>query len=66
MQQLDNLNIYHFLNGNRYIFTDSQMSYLTMMSIRIYYMRQLLKDTGSFYLHCDPTMSHYLRKFFWI
>ena len=61
MQHLDNLNIYRFLNENRHIFTDSQMSYLTMMSIRIYYMRHLLKDTGSFYLHCDPTMSHYLK-----
>ena len=61
LQRLDNLNIYRFLNENRYIFTDSQMSYLTMMSIRIYYMRKLLKETGSFYLHCDPTMSHYLK-----
>jgi DNA modification methylase len=24
-------------------------------------MHRLLKDTGSFYLHCDPTMSHYLK-----
>ncbi|MDR0676645.1 MAG: site-specific DNA-methyltransferase, partial [Elusimicrobiota bacterium] len=24
-------------------------------------MHKLLKDTGSFYLHCDPTMSHYLK-----
>lgn len=31
------------------------------MAIRIYYMHKLLKDTGSFYLHCDPTMSHYLK-----
>ena len=61
LKKLDNLNIYKFLSENRYIFTDSQMSYLTMMSIRIYYMRKLLKQTGSFYLHCDPTMSHYLK-----
>jgi len=37
------------------------VSYLSMMAIRIYYMRQFLKPTGSFYLHCDPTMSHYLK-----
>ncbi len=37
------------------------VSYLTIMAIRIYYMHKLLKDTGSFYLHCDPTMSHYLK-----
>ena len=61
LQQLDNLNVYRFLNENRAIFNDSQMSYLTMIAIRIYYMRKLLKETGSFYLHCDPTMSHYLK-----
>ena len=31
------------------------------MGIRIYYMWKVLKDTSSFYLHCDPTMSHYLK-----
>ena len=41
--------------------SDSTTAYLTTMAIRIYYMHRLLKDTGSFYLHCDPTMSHYLK-----
>ena len=36
-------------------------SYLTMMSVRLLEMRQLLKPTGSIYLHCDPTASHYLK-----
>jgi DNA modification methylase len=40
---------------------DSEVAYLTTMAIRIWYMHKLLKDTGSFYLHCDPTMSHYLK-----
>jgi len=35
--------------------------YLTMMSLRILEMHRVLKATGSFYLHCDPTMSHYLK-----
>jgi len=35
--------------------------YLTMMSLRIIEMHRALKDTGSFYLHCDPTMSHHLK-----
>ena len=35
--------------------------YLTMMSLRILEMHRVLKPTGSFYLHCDPTMSHYLK-----
>ena len=36
-------------------------SYLTMMSVRILEMRRVLKQTGSIYLHCDPTASHYLK-----
>ena len=35
--------------------------YLTMMSLRILELHRVLKTTGSFYLHCDPTMSHYLK-----
>lgn len=31
------------------------------MAIRIVYMHKLLKDTGSFYLHCDPKMNAYLK-----
>lgn len=42
-------------------FSESTIAYLTTMAIRIYYMHGLLKDTGSFYLHCDSTMSHYLK-----
>ncbi|MBD3307935.1 site-specific DNA-methyltransferase, partial [candidate division KSB3 bacterium] len=37
------------------------VSYLCTMAIRIWYMHKVLKETGSFYLHCDPTMSHYLK-----
>ena len=36
-------------------------SYLIMMGVRLLEMRRLLKDTGSIYLHCDPTASHYLK-----
>ena len=36
-------------------------SYLIMMAVRLLEMRRLLKDTGSIYLHCDPTASHYLK-----
>lgn len=61
MKGLDNLKLYNFLTSNRNIFSDNQMSYLTMMTHRLYYMHKLLKNTGSLYLHCDPTMSHYLK-----
>ena len=36
-------------------------SYLIMMSTRLLEMKRILKDTGSIYLHCDPTASHYLK-----
>ena len=35
--------------------------YLCYMAIRLIEMHRILKDTGSIYLHCDPTMSHYLK-----
>ena len=35
------------------------MAYLTYMSQRIVEMHRILKDTGSLYLHCDPTAGHY-------
>ena len=36
-------------------------SYLIMMAVRLLEMHRLLKKTGSIYLHCDPTASHYLK-----
>ena len=36
-------------------------SYLCMMGVRLLEMRRVLKGTGSIYLHCDPTASHYLK-----
>ena len=37
------------------------LAYLTYMGERLVEMRRLLKPTGSIYLHCDPTASHYLK-----
>ena len=36
-------------------------SYLCMMAVRLMEMRRVLRLTGSIYLHCDPTASHYLK-----
>ena len=41
--------------------TDSDKSYLACMAIRLLEMHRILKPTGTIYLHCDPTMSHYLK-----
>jgi len=46
---------YTFLGGN------DMMAYITMMAPRLVELRRVLKSTGSLYLHCDPTASHYLK-----
>jgi adenine specific DNA methylase Mod len=40
---------------------NDMMAYLTMMAVRLIELHRVLKDTGSLYLHCDPTASHYLK-----
>ncbi|MBF0305876.1 MAG: restriction endonuclease [Alphaproteobacteria bacterium] len=37
------------------------MAYLAMMGVRLIELHRVLKATGSIYLHCDPTASHYLK-----
>ncbi|MCL2659265.1 MAG: restriction endonuclease [Acidobacteriaceae bacterium] len=37
------------------------LAYLVMMAGRLIELKRVLKDTGSIYLHCDPTASHYLK-----
>ena len=41
--------------------TSNMMAYLTMMTPRLVELHRTLKPTGSLYLHCDPTASHYLK-----
>jgi site-specific DNA-methyltransferase (adenine-specific) len=41
--------------------TSSMMAYLVMMIPRLVELRRVLKPTGSIYVHCDPTASHYLK-----
>ncbi|HEU4696939.1 MAG TPA: DNA methyltransferase [Sphingomicrobium sp.] len=40
---------------------NDMMAYLAMMAIRLIELHRVLKATGSLYLHCDPTASHYLK-----
>jgi DNA modification methylase len=44
-----------FLGGS------DMMAYLAMMAPRLVELHRVLKETGSIYLHCDPTASHYLK-----
>jgi DNA modification methylase len=47
--------LYSFLRAS------PMMAYLAMMAPRLVELHRVLKPTGSLYLHCDPTASHYLR-----
>ena len=40
---------------------NDMMAYLTMMAQRMVELHRIMKPTGSIYLHCDPTSSHYLK-----
>ncbi|MBZ0130316.1 MAG: site-specific DNA-methyltransferase [Rhodobacteraceae bacterium] len=50
------------LNAMRGFLGDNDMmAYLAMMAVRLLELHRVLKPTGSLYLHCDPTASHYLK-----
>jgi len=50
------------MQGFRKLLGDNDMmAYLAMMAPRLVELRRVLKPTGSIYLHCDPTASHYLK-----
>ena len=45
----------------QFIGRNAMMAYLVMMAPRLVELHRVLKPTGSIYLHCDPTASHYLK-----
>ena len=53
--------LYAAISAAEFSHGKSMKAYLIMMGIRMLEMRRVLKDTGSIYLHCDPTASHYLK-----
>ena len=57
----DTTDLFNFLSGIKEIGNHYNFCYLCYMAIRLMEMHRILKDTGSLYLHCDPTMSHYLK-----
>ncbi len=59
--EADNTATWSTITAAGFTHGESSQAYLTYMAIRLLEMRRLLKPTGSIYLHCDPTMSHYLK-----
>lgn len=57
----DQPELYQYLNGIKGVGKPYNFAYLAYMAIRLIECERILKTTGSIYLHCDPTMSHYLK-----
>ena len=49
------------IESARYAHSDGMGAYMCFMAVRLLAMHRVLKSTGSIYLHCDPTASHYLK-----
>ncbi len=53
--------LYQYLRGIEAVAIKSDRNYLVYMAQRLIELHRILKDTGSIYFHCDPTMSHYIK-----
>ena len=53
--------LYEIIKAAETVYDRSMAIYMTAMSIRLFEMKRILKQTGSIYLHCDQTASHYLK-----
>ena len=49
------------IESGRYAHSEGMGAYMCFMAVRLLAMHRVLKPTGSIYLHCDPTASHYLK-----
>lgn len=49
------------IESARFAHSDGMGAYMCFMAVRLMEMHRVLKRTGSIYLHCDPTASHYLK-----
>ena len=53
--------VYALITATRDVYGDDMAAFLCWIGVRLLEMRRVLKPTGSIYLHCDPTASHYLK-----
>ena len=53
--------LYKYLDAVGEMGNRTSQYYLIYMAVRLFEMHRVLKNTGGLYLHCDPTMSHYLK-----
>ena len=53
--------LYHAIDAAKHCQGEDTAAFLCFLSVRLIEMHRILKDTGSLYLHCDPTASHYIK-----
>ena len=58
----DHPRVMNVVQGSRSSYGDDMGAFLCFMAVRLLAMHRVLKPTGSIYLHCDPTASHYLKE----
>ena len=59
--QTKNKNVWSIIEAAKGTYGYDIAAFLAFMAVRLLEMKRVLKDTGSIYLHCDPTASHYLK-----
>ena len=53
--------LYQVIESTKFVQGEDTAAFLCFLSVRLLEMHRILKDTGSIYLHCDPTASHYIK-----
>ena len=59
--QRDSPEVWHIINAAKNVYGDDMGAFICWLGVRLLEMRRVLKPTGSIYLHCDDTASHYIK-----
>ena len=57
----NHIELYHAIDAAKHCQGEDTAAFLCFLSVRLIEMHRILKETGSIYLHCDPTASHYIK-----
>ena len=57
----DHYEVWHAINAAKIVYGYDMAAYLCWLGVRLLEMRRILKPTGSIFLHCDSTASHYIK-----
>ena len=57
----NHVELYHAIEAAKHCQDEDTAAFLCFISVRLLEMHRILKPTGSIYLHCDPTASHYIK-----